>query len=122
MADGVRFKVKFNQKVTAEELTDKTRRSAARGLTEATEHVLSVSNQRVPHDVGDLERSGAALVDETELVGIVSYNTEYAVVQHENLDYKHKDGRTAKFLELAAREEAEVVRLKIAKTIREAFK
>ncbi|WP_433355631.1 hypothetical protein ACQP25_17260 [Microtetraspora malaysiensis] len=115
-------RVEFDAKVNAEQLAAETRRAATRGLRHATEHVLAVSNQRVPHEAGTLERSGAAVVHEADLVGIVSYDTPYAVVQHENLDYKHKAGRTAKFLELAMREEAEVVKLMIAKQLRQVFK
>ncbi|MEU7891693.1 hypothetical protein AB0B45_02385 [Nonomuraea sp. NPDC049152] len=113
---------RFNAKVNAEALTAEIERAAARGLRNATEHVLAVSNQRVPHDEGTLERSGTAVVDESELRGIVSYDTPYSVVQHENLDYNHKPGRTAKFLELAVREEAEVVKLMIAKQLRQVLK
>ncbi|GAA4945964.1 hypothetical protein GCM10023334_058620 [Nonomuraea thailandensis] len=115
-------RARFNAKVNAEEITAEIRRAAGRGLRHATEHVLSVSNQRVPHDEGTLERSGAAVVDENELRSVVSYDGSYAVPQHENLDYKHKPGRTAKFLELAVREEREVVRLLIAKQIRQVLK
>ncbi|TMR91319.1 hypothetical protein [Nonomuraea basaltis] len=113
---------RFNARVNADEVTAELRRAAGRGLRLATEHVLAVSNQRVPHDEGTLERSGTAVVDEADLVGIVSYDQPYAVVQHENLDYQHKAGRSAKFLELAVREEAEVVKLMIAKQLRQVLK
>ncbi|GAA5046564.1 hypothetical protein HNP84_009748 [Thermocatellispora tengchongensis] len=112
----------FNAKVNPEDLMAEIHRASGRGLRLATEHVLAVSNQRVPHDEGTLERSGTAVVDETNLRGIVSYDTPYAVAQHETLDYQHKPGRTAKFLELAVREEAEVVKLLIAKQLRQVFK
>jgi hypothetical protein len=113
---------RFKSKVNAEAVADEIRRAAGRGLRNATEHVLAVSNQRVPHEEGSLERSGAAVVDEEDLRGVVSYDAPYAIVQHENLDYQHKPGRTAKYLELAVREEAEVVKLLIAKPIREVLK
>ncbi|MEV0379806.1 hypothetical protein [Nonomuraea sp. NPDC050643] len=115
-------KAKFNAKVNGEEVTAEIRRAASRGLRLGTEHVLSVSNQRVPHDVGDLERSGSTVVDRQDLVGIISYDTPYARIQHENLDYQHKAGRTAKFLELALREEAETVKLIIARQLQQVFK
>ncbi|MFG3438329.1 hypothetical protein ACGF0J_13890 [Nonomuraea sp. NPDC047897] len=115
-------RARFNASVNGDEVTAEFRRAAARGLRLATEHVLAVANQRVPHDEGTLERSGAAVVDEAELRGVVSYDTPYAVVQHENLDYQHKAGRAAKFLELAVREESEVVKLMIAKQLRQVLK
>ncbi|MFB4284850.1 hypothetical protein ACBJ59_56950 [Nonomuraea sp. MTCD27] len=112
----------WDPKISGEEITAEVRRAAARGLRLATEHVLSVSNQRVPHDVGDLERSGATVVDREDLVGVISYDTPYARIQHENLDYQHKPGRTAKFLELALQEEAETVKLMLARQLQQVFK
>jgi hypothetical protein len=38
-------------------------------------------------------------VDEASLTGMVSYDTRYAVIQHESLDFRHAPGRTAKYLE-----------------------
>jgi hypothetical protein len=77
----------------------------------------------VPHDKGDLENSGTAAVNGTDvaksnrdgtlsemgkppaaipgskIVGEVGYNKPYAARQHEELSYQHKDGRQAKYLE-----------------------
>ena len=38
-------------------------------------------------------------LDDSRLAGVVSYNTDYAVDQHENLTYGHHNGGNAKFLE-----------------------
>ncbi|NRQ31280.1 hypothetical protein HII36_05435 [Nonomuraea sp. NN258] len=108
--------------MSEEEITELIRNAAADGLRLAAEHVLAVSNQRVPHDKGALERSGKALVRRRSLLAVVRYNTPYAKVQHEDLYLHHKEGRTPKFLERAVREEAEVVKLLIAKPIREVLK
>lgn len=75
------------------------RRRAARGLQLAAEHVLAESKQEVPLDEGTLERSGKATVDETALTAAVSYDTVYAVRQHEELTWQHAPGRKAKYLE-----------------------
>nr|WP_171111793.1 hypothetical protein [Streptomyces sp. N502] len=75
------------------------RAGAARGLYLAAEYVLAGSNEVVPLDESELQRSGTASVDPPSLTGMVSYDTVYAVVQHERLDYRHAPGRTAKFLE-----------------------
>lgn len=83
---------------------------AAGGLRLAAEHVLQVANTRVPIEEGTLERSGRATVDEGFLKAAVSYGTKYAVVQHERLDYRHSDGRVAKYLESALTSEAAAVR------------
>lgn len=75
------------------------RQGAARGLLLSAEHVLGESNNVVPLDESPLMHSGVASVEESSLTGMVSYDTPYAVVQHERLDYRHAPGRTAKYLE-----------------------
>lgn len=77
------------------------RKGAARGLELGAEHVLEEANRIVPIENGDLERSGVASVDESALQAAVSYDTPYAVRQHEELDYQHDEGRQAKYLETA---------------------
>ncbi|MFF3398244.1 hypothetical protein ACFYW6_06995 [Streptomyces sp. NPDC002659] len=74
------------------------RRLASDGLRRALEHTLGVSKRQVPLDEGTLERSGKVDVD--GLDGSISYDTVYAVVQHERLDFVHPiPGRKAKYLE-----------------------
>lgn len=77
------------------------RSGAARGVGLATEYVLGEARKIVPHERGDLERSGRATVEESGggVTGAVSFDTPYAVVQHERTDYRHKKGRRAKYLE-----------------------
>lgn len=75
------------------------RAGAARGLRLAAEHLLEVSRQLVPIEEGTLERSGVASVDERDLRAAVSYDTPYAVRQHEELTWRHDEGRQAKYLE-----------------------
>lgn len=89
-------------------------RGSARGLTLALEHVLAVSNERVPIEYGDLERSGIVSVSADGDEGAVSYSTPYAVPQHEELDYEHNEGRQAKYLESAIYDEQATVRRIIA--------
>ena len=75
------------------------RKGAARGLMRGAEHVLQQANLIVPIEEGTLLRSGAASSDEGELRAAVSYDTPYAVRQHEELTYRHDPGRQAKYLE-----------------------
>ncbi|TKR27181.1 hypothetical protein FA014_01910 [Cellulomonas hominis] len=75
------------------------RRGTARGLRLAAEHVLAESLQVVPIDDGTLARSGATAVDESGPVAAVSFDTPYAVRQHEDMTLRHTRGRTAKYLE-----------------------
>ncbi|MFI8817458.1 MULTISPECIES: hypothetical protein [unclassified Streptomyces] len=99
-----------------------TRRGAVRGLRLGSEHVLQVSRSRVPIEEGTLERSGTATLDEDELRAAVAYDTPYAVRQHEEMDYRHDAGRTAKFLELPMAEEADTVGEIIAAEMRRALR
>lgn len=99
------------------------RNGAVRGLELGARQVLDVSNSQVPHEVGDLERDGAASVDSAMLKAAVSYGrnaetAEYAVPQHERMDYRHDPGRNAKYLENAFNSEAGVVSQIIAEQTR----
>lgn len=99
------------------------REGAARGLELGARQVLDVSNSQVPHEQGDLERDGAASVDSTTLKSAVSYGrnaetADYAVPQHERMDYRHDPGRNAKYLENAFNSEAGVVSQIIAEQTR----
>lgn len=78
-----------------------TKRGAARGLLKAVEYVLQEANTEVPIEEGTLQRSGVASVDEQALRGAVSYDTPYAVRQHEDMTLSHDSGRKAKYLERA---------------------
>jgi len=89
--------------------------AARRGLDEAGEQLLGDAQQLAPlgggshspHDPapGTLQGSGTAepaeLVD-GQLVKVIGFNTEYAAVQHEDLDFGHDQGQ-AKYLETAMR-------------------
>lgn len=70
------------------------------GLKLAGEHILQLSRQRVPLEEGTLERSGV-VTDDGDAAVAISYDTPYAVPQHERMDYRHAAGRSAKYLELA---------------------
>jgi hypothetical protein len=86
--------------------TQRGRRNALRGLRLAAEHILQVSKTQVPLEEGTLERSGKVTVDESRLEAAVSYDTVYAVRQHEELTWHHPvPGRKAKYLEDPMREE-----------------
>jgi hypothetical protein len=97
--------------------------AASHAMVENTEALLGKSMRIVPHDEGMLEGSGSAKVQNEEIAhgtddgtmvqtgkapsvnpgavitGTVSYNKPYALRQHEELSYRHKEGRQAKYLE-----------------------
>lgn len=94
------------------------RDAVASGLGLGAEHILNVSNEHVPLEYGDLEGSGVTSSDDTNLEAAVSYNTPYAARQHEEMSWKHDEGRTAKYLENAANSESNTVGQIIADTVR----
>ncbi|PNE42749.1 hypothetical protein [Streptomyces noursei] len=98
------------------------RQAAARGALLGAEHVLQASRQRVPIAEGTLERSGAASVDEQQLVAAVSYDTPYARRVHEDLNARHSPGRSAKYLESVLPQESAMVQALIAAQVRRALR
>lgn len=114
------------QRATFKSGTAKIRKAelkgAIKGLHLAAEHLLQASRAQVPHEEGTLERSGVASVDEGGLKGAVSFDTVYAVRQHEELTWKHDDGRKAKYLEDPMNEEAAVMAEIVAAQIRRSLR
>jgi hypothetical protein len=56
------------------------------------------------------------------MTSAVSYDTPYAVRQHEELSYRHDPGRTAKYLEGPLREEKDTILAIIAAQVRRALR
>lgn len=81
------------------EVQQQLRKAAADGLLEAAEELLQLSQQEVPHQEGVLQMSGETDVDRQALRATVSYDTPYAVKQHEDRTLSHPNGRKAKYLE-----------------------
>lgn len=96
--------------------TAAAREAAEQGIDEACEHLLGAARALVPIEEGTLERSGAA--SREELVGAVSFDTPYAVRQHEDMTLQHDAGRQAKYLEQPTTTEAGALRELIAARIR----
>lgn len=90
------FEVEWN----GDEIKAALHGAAFEGLQLAGQHLLQVSSALVPHEEGDLERSGDTDEDRGGNAVSVFYDRPYAVVQHEELSYKHDDGRSAKYLEI----------------------
>lgn len=96
----------------------RTRAAAAKGVELGLEHVLAEAKKIVPLEEGTLERSGKVTIDPATLNGVITFETPYAVVQHERLDYKHAPGRQAKYLETPMNTQREQVLAITAATIR----
>jgi hypothetical protein len=102
----------------------RVRAAAAEALEDAANELLQVANQTVPKEEGILEGSGEVSVDAEALKAEVSYGGEaeaYAVRQHEDTTLTHGGGRRAKWLELAAKENAQRLFARIADSIRGAM-
>lgn len=106
---------------------DAAREGTFEGLMIGGEIVLGVSNEQVPHEDGDLERTGAVSGDAAGAkprVAISYRDVAYkgqAVDQHENMALKHDAGRNAKFLERALAASRDKVREAVAGALRKRF-
>ncbi len=79
----------------AEKLIKET---AMQAMHDGAEHILTESIDETPIDTGTLRRSGAVTDALQEDSVYISYNTPYAVKQHEDLSLRHTDGKP-KYLE-----------------------
>jgi hypothetical protein len=92
-------------------------KAAQEGLKVAGKSILKRARELSPSDAGDSDKSGFSLVDDLTLqVGFKSYVSR---IQHEDLDYQHKPGEQAKFLEAAA-DEIDIGAI-MAEKVRETF-
>ena len=76
-----------------------TRQCTRKGTWSALDHLAAVSKEQVPLDQGPLKNSCFVDVAADGSSGTVSYDTPYAVRQHEETWYQHQRGRKAKYLE-----------------------
>jgi hypothetical protein len=67
-----------------------------KNLVECGQDLQQKSANQAPKDIGDLRGNCAVNANNLEIE--VGYNLPYAVKQHEELGYKHTDGK-AKYLE-----------------------
>lgn len=94
-----------------QEFANTTKQKAMRGCRKAAEYLLEESQPLVPVDTGRLRASGKVV--EIPKGYSVVYSTEnpetgynYAMIQHENLEYHHEVGQ-AKYLEEPFRRNAD---------------
>lgn len=99
------------------QVTARTVTAAAAGLAMAGEHLLNMSRREVPVQRGDLKRSGRVENDVANLSTSIIYDQPYATRQHEELGYRHEQGK-AKYLEDPMTANAEVMAQLIATAIR----
>lgn len=95
--------------------------AAFKGIKRAGAHLLQVSSERAPHEEGDLARSGTVTSDKGEGMVAVAFDRVYARRQHEELTWRHDEGKTAKYLEDPMHEERETMLQIIDEATREAI-
>lgn len=105
--------------------TKAAREAGYEGLLLGGELVLGDSNEQIPHEDGDLERTGAVSGDQEALQVAVSYRDVafrgQAVKMHEDMTLKHDSGRNAKYLERALAANRDRVREAVAGSLRKRF-
>lgn len=116
------MRIKFRGSLNFTEAGSKARAGLINGLEAGMEHVLQEARVLVPNEEGDLEQSGVASVDPSSLTGAVSFDTPYAVRQHEELSWRHSDGGTAKYLERPMNSNRDVVLDLVAAQVRRALR
>lgn len=99
-------------------------KAASRALFDLGHRIMAESQEIVPFDTGVLSASGTVFpprVQGTAIEVELGYGgaaSDYAVIQHENLEYNHAPGRQAKYLEQPVLEFADEVWKQLAVEIR----
>lgn len=91
----------FFDKDLAKEVVEK---AAMKGLRKLGEVILTDAQKRCPVDTGTLQRSGTVQKTRDKNEVIISFNTPYALYQHEGVNFRHPKGGEAKYLERAFNE------------------
>ncbi|MEJ2886153.1 hypothetical protein [Actinomycetospora aeridis] len=100
------------------------------GAETAAEYLLGITQQRVPLETGDLQRtgrveSGARGGKKTHTFNVIYGGMglrDYAQRQHEELLWVHSPGRTCKYVEGPLNEESSTIKAIMAAAIRKHLK
>jgi hypothetical protein len=93
--------------------------AAMKELNRQAEKLLTESISQAPKDEGDLRRSGNVKMINGKIY--VAYNTKYARRQHEELTWKHKDGK-AKYLEDPFKARKKIIKKSVLAAVKTALK
>ncbi|MBR6029221.1 MAG: hypothetical protein IKP40_09015 [Clostridia bacterium] len=83
-----------------------TAQCSRKGTWSALDYLATESKAQVPLDQGPLKNSCQVDVASDGTSGTVSYDTPYAIIQHEKTSFNHQRGRKAKYLEDPANDPA----------------
>lgn len=75
------------------------RTAGLKAINDVIEDIATDSQNEAPLLSGTMERSQAVAENRSQMEVYISYNTPYAIKQHEELGYRHAPGRKAKYLE-----------------------
>lgn len=98
---GVEFSVEINELVL-----QRIRENAMQSMHTVGEVILEDANRTSPIDTKQMIDSGEVSSRDYDKKVVISYNTVYAVKQHEDTTLKHAPGRRARWLELTVDENA----------------
>lgn len=91
--------LKIDVRLDKAKIKSVAKQGGKKGTWSALDHLAAVSKEQVPLDQGPLKNSCYVDVADDGSSGTVSYDTPYAVRQHEETSYQHQRGRKAKYLE-----------------------
>lgn len=94
-----RYKLQVDVKLDKALIKAVTKMATEAGTHAALDHLATVSQKQVPIDTGALKASCSVRVGAGGASGVVSYDTPYAIIQHEKTGYSHPGGGKAKYLE-----------------------
>lgn len=94
-----RIRLSISSTVIESTVRSALRKGSRRGMHAAMDFLATESKKEVPLRDGPLRDSCAVSVSDSGMTGCCSYDTPYAVVQHENMQFQHQRGRKAKYLE-----------------------
>ena len=93
----------------------------AHALTLGAGHLKDASNAVAPIEEGTMIQSSGIDVDGASGQASVYYDTVYAARQHEELTWRHKPGRTAKYRERPLHEESRHIQTVMGNALRAAL-
>ena len=96
----------YNVNWFGDDVKKKVMTANEKAITLGLEFIKQESVKVAPKDTGMMEKSAQVTIAADRKTGYVSYDTPYAIRQHEELDYHHAEGRIAKYLELPLQQNA----------------
>lgn len=97
------------------------RETAFRAIRDGAEVILTEAIDETPIDTGTLRRSGTVTEAPQDNAVYISFNTPYAVKQHEDLTLNHPRGGKAKYLEDPFKRNAKKVERLVAQRVKAAL-